>query len=122
MHYLISCVRSCTLIAELVQKVSFSEAGWYVFFRDIADVLADERFDFELETVLEHQIDFFLPLFLIRKPRVLRNLTRPLDVLIVQFDLNTGSQLAALIVDAPETEEASSGNCHAAGFPKFVVH
>jgi hypothetical protein len=38
-----------------IQKISFPEAGGNVRFGDVADVFTDERFDFELEAILEHQ-------------------------------------------------------------------
>src|SRR5437879_4865118 len=69
-----------------VQKVSFRETSGHVLFSDVADVLTDKGFDFKLETVLEHQVDFLLPLFLTREPWVFGDLARALDVLVVQFD------------------------------------
>jgi hypothetical protein len=47
---------------------------------DVADVLADQRFDFQLEAVFEHQVDLFLPRLLVRT-RGTGDLLGPLDVL-----------------------------------------
>src|SRR5262245_22376403 len=100
----------------LIQKVPFIKSGWYVLFSNVADVLADERFHFELESVLQHEVDFLLPRLLVCEPWILRDLLCALGVLVVEFDLNAGTELAAIVVDAAQSEKASRWNRHAAGF------
>src|SRR6516162_8669276 len=65
---------SSPLFSFLVQKDALFQPRWDIFLGHIADVLADERFNFQFETVLQHQVDFFLPRGLLGKPRVLRDL------------------------------------------------
>ena len=89
----------------LVQKISFFEPRWYVFLGYVANVLADERFDFQFEPIPEHQIEFLLPWLLVSEPWILGDLPGAFDVLIVQPDLYAGGKLAALIIVASQTEE-----------------
>src|SRR5438093_5174491 len=101
-------------VRRLVQEMPLFQPRRYVLLGDVADVLADERFDFEFESVLEHQLEFLLPRFLLSEPGILRDLTGPFDVLIVQLDLNAGTELAALIIVAAQAKESGLWNCHPA--------
>src|SRR5206468_4310993 len=86
----------------------------FILFRNVADVLADERFDLELEAIVEHQFDFLLPRLLLGEPRILRNLARPFDVLFVQPDLYARTELASRVILAAQAQKTGFGNCHAA--------
>ena len=70
--------------------------------------LRDQRLDFELEAVFEHQLDFFLPGFLL-EPGIAGDLLGPLDVVLVELDLHAGRQLAPVEIDAAQPEELASG-------------
>src|SRR5947208_17001054 len=96
-----------------IQEVSFSQPCRYVFLGNVADVLADERFDFKFEAVLDHQFDLLLPGLLVREPRILRDLSRPLGVLLVEPDLNARTELAPLVIVAAQAEETGFRNRHA---------
>ena len=99
-----------------IQENVFLQAGGNVLFGDVADVLADQRFDFELEAVLQHHVDFLLPRLLVREPRILRDLAGAFDVLLVELDLDAGLELASLVVVAAQAEKAGGRNRHPAGF------
>ena len=63
-----------------------------VFFGDVADVFADEGFDFELEAVAEHAVDLALPIAFLGEPRIVLDLVRAFDVVVVQRDLHARRQ------------------------------
>ena len=106
--------------SALVQKIPLFEPGRHVFLGYVTDVLADERFDFEFEPVLEHQIELLLPRLLMSEPWILSDLASSFDVLLVQFDLHTGTKLAALVIAAAQAEESGIRNGHAARFVRQV--
>src|SRR5689334_12457104 len=108
--------RSGNGATPLIEELSLFQPGRHVFFRDIADVFADQGFDFELESVLQHQLNFLLPRFFVREPGILCDLPGPLDVLLVQFDLHAGAKLAASIIQTAQSEKTRIGNSHAARF------
>ena len=83
---------------SLVEKLALLQPSRHVFFSNIADVFADQRFDFELEAVLQHQLDFLLPGLFVCEPGILGDLTGAFDVLLVQFDLHAGAKLAPAII------------------------
>src|SRR5437016_3628440 len=93
------------IFAALIQEVSFLQPRRHVFLGNVADVLADERFDFKFEAVLDHQFDLLLPGLLVSEPRILRDLSRPLGVLLVEPDLNARTELAPLVIVAAQAEE-----------------
>src|SRR6185369_11320422 len=100
----------------LIEEISLLQPRGHVFFRDVADVFADQGFYFELEAVLQHQLDFLLPGLFVQEPRILRDLPRPFDVLFVQFDLHAGAELAAAVIQTAQSQVARLGDCHAARF------
>src|SRR6266478_7813258 len=100
--------------------MSLLEPRGNVFLGDVTNVFADESFNFEFETVLEHQIKFLLPRLLLSEPWILSDLASSFDVLIVQFDLHTGTKLAALVIAAAQAEESGIRNGHAARFVRQV--
>ena len=55
-----------------------------VFLRHVADVLRDQRFDFHLEAVAEHAVDFLLPGLVVLEPGVVQDFVGAL-----QFDVFT---------------------------------
>src|SRR5215831_2194031 len=106
-----------TVCTGLIQEIAFNQPRRHVLLRHVADVLADERFDLELEPVLQHRLELFLPCLLIYKPRILCDLARAFNVLIVQFDLHTGTELASLVINAAQTEKTGGWNGHS---PRFI--
>src|SRR5205085_9830300 len=92
--------------AELIQKLSLFQTLGDILLGHVADVLADEGFDFELEAVLEHQVDLFLPGFFLFEPGVALDLVGPLDVLLVELDLYAVWQVAGFVISAPQADVA----------------
>ncbi len=80
--------------ADSIQEGIFFEPQRDILFRHVTDVLADERFDFKLESILQHQLDLFLPRLFVHKSGILRNLAGSLDVLVVELDLDARLELA----------------------------
>src|SRR6266705_3027862 len=104
----------------LVQEMPLLEPRGHVFLGHVTNILADEGFNFEFETVLEHQIEFLLPRLLLSEPWILSDLASSFDVLLVQFDLHAGTKLAALVIAAAQAEESGIRNGHAARFVRQV--
>ena len=48
-----------------------------------------------------------------REPRILRDLSSPFDVLLIEPDLNAGTELAPLVILAAQAEETRFRNRHA---------
>src|SRR5688572_15068079 len=64
---------------RLIQEILLLQPLRDVFLGDVADVLADEGLDFQLEAVLQHPFDFFLPGLLLLEPRIAGDLLGPFD-------------------------------------------
>ena len=68
---------------NLVQKIPFGKARRHVLLGNVTNVFADEGFDFEFESVLEHQIEFLLPRLLVREPMREQSIRSPLSTSVI---------------------------------------
>src|SRR5260370_42455965 len=100
------------VIWTLIQEIPLFQAGRNELFRDVTYILADEGFDFQFETIRQHQFDFFLPRLLVREPRILSDLLCACRVLLIQLDLYARTELAPSIVAATQAKKPRFGNRH----------
>ena len=93
----VRAARQLVLLAgrQSSQSFAFSRCG-RVLLGDVADVLADQRFDLQLEAVVQQPLDLLLPLRLVGEPGVAGDLLGPLAVGVVQRDLHAVRELALL--------------------------
>lgn len=102
---------------ELIEEVTIRQPVRYILFRDVTDVLADQRFNFQLKSVFQHGLDFFLPRLLVFEPGIGCDLFGPFDVLIAQLDRDRRGELTTVIVFAAEAHEFCPRYGHP---PRFV--
>src|SRR5260370_8337328 len=86
------------VIWTLIQEISLFQAGRNELFRDVTYILADEGFDFQFETIRQHQFDFLLPRLLVREPRILSDLLCAFRLLPIHLHFSTRTPLSPPIL------------------------
>ena len=80
--------RQCRLRSSSIEPIFIGQPRGHVLFGDVADVFGGQRFDFQLEVVLEHLLDLALPIAFLGEPRILGDLSRPFAIGFVERELD----------------------------------